>query len=63
MTDLIAFANGKTIDLKKLPKELQKRINEFAVIDILKDQAKEKIKAKQIKISKFVNQSGLCIEK
>ena len=45
---------GEVIKLELLPEELQKKIQNYACIDILKDQAKEKIKAAE-------NQPGACI--
>ena len=56
MTDILKFTNGRTINLKTLPKELQERIYKYATLDILKDQAKENINAQRIDIEKYINQ-------
>jgi len=55
MVDMIS-TESNVIDLKKLPPDLQERIRNYAVLDILKDQAKESIKAKQINVEKYLEQ-------
>lgn len=50
MTDLIQYTPVPIIDLKILPAELQERIKQYAVIDILKDEIKADIQANRIDI-------------
>ena len=54
MTDLIKYKNGTMIDLNTLPAELQERIKQYAVIDILKDEAKADIQANRIDIEQYI---------
>lgn len=54
MTDLIQYAPGTMIDLNTLPAELQERIKQYAVIDILKDEAKADIQANRIDIEQYI---------
>ncbi len=55
MVELIPVED-KIISLQNLPPALQQKIKRYAMVDILKDQAKENIKAKQINLSKFIQQ-------
>ncbi len=48
--------DDKVIDLNKLPADVQAKIRKLAVIDILKDSAKDEIKANNIDVDKYVNQ-------
>ena len=54
MTDLIQYKPGAMIDLDTLPAELQARIKQFAVIDILKDEVKADIQANRIDIEQYI---------
>ena len=54
MTDLIQYEPGTMIDLNTLPAELQARIKQYAVIDILKDEAKADIQANRIDIEQYI---------
>jgi len=54
MTDLIQYEPGTMIDLASLPAELQERIKQYAVIDILKDEAKADIQANRIDIDQYI---------
>ncbi len=56
MTDLITMTDGNIFKLELLPDDLQKQIKNYAMMDILKDQAKEGILAKRIDINKYLNQ-------
>ena len=55
MTDVITFDNGKVLNLSDLPENLQKKIRQYAMLDILKDQAKDSINAQRIDINKYFN--------
>ena len=54
MTDLIKYEPGTMIDLNTLPAELQARIKQYAVIDILKDEVKADIQANRIDIEQYI---------
>jgi site-specific recombinase XerD len=54
MTDLIKYKPGTMIDLNTLPAELQARIKQYAVIDILKDEVKADIQANRIDIDQYL---------
>lgn len=55
MIDLVKFDTGKMIDLADLPPSLQKRIRQYAIIEILTDEAKEDIKANRIDIGQYLS--------
>jgi len=55
MNDVIRYTNGTMIDFASLPEELQERIRQYAVIDILKDEAKADIQANRVDIDQYID--------
>jgi len=54
MVNLIKYKPGTILDFDKLPPDLQDRIKQYAVIDILKDEAKAGIQANRIDIEQYI---------